>query len=199
MHPAETYKRLLFGGIAVLVVMTLGAGVIINWAHRSVTRIPVIGNVPQFSFQAHDGEKFGYVDFWGHYTLVDFIFTNCQSACPIMTSEMSKLYEKYSYSDQLQFVSVSVDPARDTLPVLQDYAEKQGVDDDRWHFLRAPVDSVIWLSEKGFYLPAENLPMGHSSKLVLVDKKNRIRGYYDALDEQEMEILQHDLKRLARQ
>lgn len=183
--------------IGVIFLLVLLSMVIISAAEKSRSGLPVYGTVPDFTFTNFDGQPYGRADMLGSICIVDFIFTNCKSACPIMVNEMSKFYN-LSNSDKVKFVSISVDPDRDTPEVLARYAEEHGATDGRWKFLRAPVEDVVKLSEKGFFLPAENLPMGHSPKLVLVDEAGNIRGYYNALVKSEMDVLKNHLIALAR-
>ena len=94
----------------------------------------------------------------------------------------------------MQFVSISVDPDTDSLPVLRAYARDLGVTDNRWVFLRGPIDEVVRVSEKGFMLAMGALPAGHSSKFALVDAKGQIRGYYSSDDDESQLLLQHHIR-----
>ena len=105
-----------------------------------------------------------------------------------MNARVAELYQKYSTTDKVRFVSISVDPVRDSLAVLRKYANDYGVTDDRWLFLRGELDEVHRVSEQGFML-AGDFPTIHSTKLVLVDKDSRIRGYYDSFDEESLRLL----------
>ena len=185
-------------GIAVILIFVFVSSLVIRQAEHSRSSLPVIGRVPNFEFTERSGKPFGSANMLGSICIVDFIFTNCPSACPIMAEKMEELYQLYDHSDKVKFISITVDPERDTLETLQNYAKLHGVNDDRWLFLRAPIEDVIDLSEKGFYLPAENLPMGHSPKLVLVDHEGNIRGYYNALEQAPIELLKTHIKALAK-
>lgn len=183
----------LLGAFVVVVLLVVAGALVLRQAETSKADLPVYGEVPQFTFTNQDGEPFGREDLIGKVSIVDFIFTRCQTACPIMAREMGELYKAFSGTDELQFVSVSVDPAHDTLAVLQAYAKANGVTDERWQFLHAPIDSVVWLSEQGFMLAADKLPMGHSTKFALVDRSGRIRGYFNALEEKPMAVIRDQI------
>ena len=190
--------KTFYVGISVILIFVLLSAVVIRQAEHSRSNLPVIGRVPTFEFTERSGMPFGTANMLGAISIVDFIFTNCPSACPIMADKMVELYQLYAHSDKVKFVSITVDPERDTLETLQNYAKLHGVNDDRWLFLRAPIEDVIELSEKGFFLPAENLPMGHSAKFALVDHKGNIRGYYNALEQAPIELLKTHIKTLAK-
>ena len=179
--------------VILLVVVTL---LIHCKSNQSAATLPILGKVPDFTFTEMTGQPFGKDNLKDQINIVDFIFTKCQGACPIMSSKMAHLYKLFKASEHVHFISITVDPQRDTFEVLKEYAKAQGVNDNRWHFLRAPIEQVIGLSEQGFKLAAENLPMGHSTRFVLVDDAGFIRGYYDGLDEESINILEKHIRGL---
>lgn len=182
-----------FGGL--LVIALLGA-YIIQRANQHRVVLPVLGEVPEFTFTERSGEPFGKKDFSGKISVVDFIFTTCPGVCPIMAERMSHLYKLYEQHPEVQFVSISVDPDTDSLPVLREYAKDQGVTDNRWLFLRGSVEQVMRVSEQGFKLAMGILPAGHSSRFVLVDAKGQIRGYYSSDEDESQVLLQHHIRAL---
>jgi protein SCO1 len=197
--PAENkFPVVLIVGVLTSFVLGIVALVIITTADKSRIELPVLGQVPQFEFVKQDGAPFGLNNMLGKPNVVDFMFTSCLSACPTMNSNMADLYRQFSGTDKVQFVSITVDPDRDSLSVLRQYAHAFGVNDDRWVFLWQPVSDVAQLSEKGFMLAADELPAGHSRKLVLVDEKGQIRGYYDGMSDTDTKLLARDITALVR-
>jgi protein SCO1/2 len=93
--------------------------------------------VPEFSLIDQDGTAVDHTVFDGKITILNFIFTNCLTACPPMTSNMVQIYKKLDGSP-VQFLSISVDPVHDTPERLTEYAAKFGIDTDRWTFLTGP-------------------------------------------------------------
>ena len=180
-------------------ILLFGGFIVIWWAENSQGELPVLGDIPQFTMTDQNGGTFGRADLDGKITIVNFMFTACPSVCPIMSKNIAEMYHDFAGSDKVQFVSITVDPSRDSLPVLTAYAESWNVNDNRWVFLWAPIDSVVWLSETGFLLGADNLPDGHTFRLTLLDDKGRIRGYYDGLDENAIARLRQDIRVLARE
>ncbi len=191
-------KRTIFLFAVSVVAITLVAVFAIQKADFSRQEIPVIAKVPAFSLQDQHGNTFTEKDLQGKITIWDFFFTRCPGACPIMTKQMAELYKLYASSQRVQFVSVTVDPEYDTPEVLREYAAANGVVDLRWRFLRGSIDSVITLSEKGFMLPAENLPAGHSTKLILIDQEGQIRGYFNHNDNASISVLKTQVRELAK-
>ena len=182
---------------AVLLLVVAIPLLVVDKVQKSRPDLPALGEVPPFELTERSGEPFGRKDLDGRINVVDFIFTNCKGACPVMSTFMSDLYETFDTVEAIRFVSISVDPDRDSLAVLGRYADDFGVDDDRWVFLRGPIDSVVTLCEEGFMMAAEGLPMGHSTRFVLVDRTGQIRGYYDGMDAASMDTLEQHLAWMA--
>ena len=114
-----------------------------------------------------------------------------------MNSKVAELYKKYSTTELVRFVSISVDPDRDSLTVLRKYARRFGAVDDRWLFLRGEINQVQELTEKGFLLAGE-LPNFHSTKLVLVNPSGFITGYYNCYDQESLNLLTIHVRELLR-
>ena len=178
--------------LVALITMGLFANWVINKAQSSID-IPVIKEVPSFSFTNQNGEKFSNNNFRDKVTILNFIFTSCTGPCPLMTSNMQKLYSNFKGTNEVQFVSVTVDPEVDTQERLKLEAEMIGVDNNQWQFLRSDLDEVKKLKRDGFMLFADNLPNGHSIKSILIDNVGNIRKYYDGTDIGSQEILKKDI------
>ncbi|MCB2212800.1 SCO family protein [bacterium] len=186
-------------GAVVVATLAVFATFILTNAEKSKTELPVYGTVPDFEFVNQDSVAFGRDDLLGKITVVDFFFTTCQTICPVMVVEKQKLYNAFDDTDNFQIVSISVNPQHDSPDVMKQYGREHGVTDHRWNFLNGPVEEVQRVSEKGFMLPADNLPMGHSSKFALVDRYGQIRGYYNSLEQKPMIALQEQIIVLLQQ
>ena len=194
----RSMMALIVGIVVVVAVMGVGAQAVLSSANASRADIRVYGDVPQFTYTDQDGQPFGLDNMKGKISVVDFIFTNCQMACPMMATQMKLLYDRYDGSGEVQFVSISVDPERDSIPRLREYADQLGVIDNRWVFLRAGIDSVRQLAEKGFMVSGD-FPGGHSTKFILVDPKGQIRGYYEYNNSAELDLLRLHIREMARE
>ncbi len=152
---------------------------------------PVLFPAPPFNLIESSGKPLGLNDLQGKVWIADFIFTQCGSICPRMTSVMNtlqtQLAKRPDWGD-IRLVSFSVDPDHDTPAVLRDYAKLFEAQPGHWFFLTGDR-KIIWpLIRKGFKLSVEgdagnsSSPVLHSGKFVLIDRAGRIRGYYDGLD-----------------
>jgi protein SCO1/2 len=186
---------ILFFGL--LFAFSLFALFVVDFAEKSRDEIPVYDLVPQFSFVESQELKFELENFKSKINIIDFFFTTCRGPCPLMSNEMAKLYRYYQSTDKVQFVSISVDPKRDSLSVLREYAEKHGVTDNRWNFLNGDINEIKRLSEEGFKLGAD-FPDMHNTNFILVDQNGYIRGYYDPFTEASMKLLKTHIRQLGK-
>lgn len=163
----------------------------------------VFGQVPPFALTSQAGEEVTLETFRGRPFAVAAIFTRCAGPCPRITAAMRALSEELAGTD-VRLVSVSVDPEYDTPAVLAAYAASYTADTSRWTFLTGSESSVQALLKDGLWLPlarAEDRPPGervtHSTKVVVIDGDGAIRGWYDALLDEELARLGDRLRWLA--
>ena len=177
--------------------MGIGASWVINKANSSY-ELPIVKPVPKFSFYNQDGELFSEKNLEDKITILDFFFTSGAGPCPIMAYNMKELYHDFSKIQEIQFVSITVDPKIDSETKLKQYAEVQGVYDSRWQFLFSDLDSIKNLKRNGFMLYADELPQGHAVKFVLIDQNGFIRKYFDGTDDASIASLRKDVTNLAK-
>ncbi|MCE9583495.1 MAG: FG-GAP-like repeat-containing protein [Planctomycetes bacterium] len=165
--------------------------------------LPVLGTAPDFALLDQDGRDFRSVDLLGKVWLADFVFTKCTGVCVQMTSTMGRVQDLMAAHEDwkdLQLVSFSVDPDADRPAELAAYAKKNEADGARWKFLTGTRSAIWRLSKEGMKLPVGDdapggagTPIFHSQKFVLVDRDGRIRGYYDALTDPELDKVVKDI------
>ena len=115
-----------------------------------------------------------------------------------MTYNMKSLYDDFSKSDDVQFVSITVDPENDNIKVLKNYADINGINDQRWQLLTSELSKIKSLKRDGFMLFADELPQGHAIKFILIDENGNIRKYFDGTDEASLSILKKDISHLVK-
>ena len=187
----------------------LVAALVLVFAATAVQRLrrpelpPVMWSVPDFTLTNRDGRTVTLKDLQGTPWIADFIFTRCPASCPMMTARLARFNRTLPRDLPVRLVSFSVDPKNDTPAVLQTYAQSFKAP-DRWLFLTGDGEQLYRLSKEGFKLgveinPEPNTlePVLHSTRFVLVDGEGRIRGYYEAFDEESMKKLERDLKTLT--
>ena len=161
------------------------------------------GTVPTFQLTNQNGQPFGSGQLAGKIWIADFIYTMCPGPCPMISGRMSELQKPLEKSD-VHLVSFSVDPEKDTPAVLRGYAGQLQAEAGRWDFLTGPKSAIYKLSHDGFKLAvsdgndAQRLPV-HSTRMVLVDRRGQIRGYYDATEAEAITKLLADTNHLLRE
>ena len=191
-------KKLVLAFLFIFMLGFFGFFVIDKATKSRIDNIGIIGQVPSFSLTNFDGEVITEKQLDNKISIVSFIFTQCEGACPIMSENMSVLQERFASSNDIQFLSITTDPDYDTLEVLNEYSSNYS-NKNNWYFLRGNIIDIIELSEKGFFLSAALLPAGHSTRLVLVDKQLNIRKYYEGTIESNIFELQSDIVTLLNQ
>ena len=155
--------------------------------------LPIYDTVPYFTLTERSGKNVSLSDLKGEVWVADFIFTNCADSCPMMSNRMKDLQET-AIQNGIRLVSFTVDLNRDTTDVLKSYADQYGAQGDRWLFLTGKEQYIHQLAMNGFHLGVEKAqeqnPILHSNKFVLVDRRGRIRGYYeDSTPEEKHELV----------
>ena len=191
-------NRKIYFIMGAVILLGAGASWVIQKANSSY-EIPILKPVPVFSFINQDGDSFTDKDLINKITVLDFIFTSCPGPCPIMTQNMTGLYKDFDQVEEVQFVSITVDPDVDTQGILKQYAKINGVKDDRWQFLTSSIEAIKDLKKNGFMLYAEELPRGHAIKFVLIDQNGQIRKYFDGTEEASMAVLRKDITNLVKE
>jgi protein SCO1/2 len=165
--------------------------------------VPAYGAVPPFQLTNQFGQAFGSAQLAGKIWITDFVYTSCPGPCPIISTRMSELQKPLEKTD-VQLVSFSVDPEKDTPDVLRKYADNLHADPKRWTFLTGPKSTIYKLSHDGFKLgisdgsDVQGIPV-HSTRVVLVDRHGQIRGYYDAVGPDAITNLVADTTHLLRE
>ncbi len=158
----------------------------------AVDSLPIIKAAPAFKGMDQNGNEVQGSQLAGSIWVASFMFTSCQGVCPIMNGTLRDVQEMIKDPD-LRFVSFTVDPETDSREVLAEYGRRYEADDKRWIFVRMDRDSVRKLSKDGFLLSDPFEPAAHSSRYVLVDSRNNIRGYYDCLDSSKVAEMKRDI------
>ncbi|MBI1788471.1 MAG: SCO family protein [Acidobacteria bacterium] len=161
--------------------------------------LPVYGQIPGFTLTAETGHAFESRTLDGRVWVADFIYTTCTGPCPRMTSLMRQLQTLTANLPQVRLVSMTVDPQRDTPEVLAAYARRNHAQPERWRFLTGGAEALHHLKREAFKLGSVDGSLNHSTRLVLVDGRGRIRGYYGTDEDSPIQRLLTDIKRLLQE
>lgn len=171
----------------------------IKQSDQGYNSIPQIGS---FQFTNQFGASVTNETVRGKVYLADFFFTTCPSICPMMTDNMQTIQEAMTEHEDFLLLSHSVMPWVDSVPVLLEYANLHEAIKGKWHFLNGDADTTYslarksYLADEEFGYTNEELDFLHTDKFVLVDRKQRVRGIYSGIIQENIERIISDAEQL---
>lgn len=155
--------------------------------------------IPAFSFLNQDSTIITQDNFKDKIYIADFFFTSCSTICPIMHRNLKMVYDLYKDNPDVMYLSHTIDFKYDKPSVLKKYAQKLGVDGQKWQFVWGSKDEIYTLAEKSYLTVVEEdttAPDGyiHQGWLVLIDKEKKMRGAYDGTKTEQVEQLKKDVQ-----
>lgn len=164
----------------------------------SVKHITKDHSIADFKLINQNGEIITQNDYKNKIYIADFFFTRCTNICIAMAYNMNELQEYYKNDDDILFLSHSVTPDMDSVPVLKEYAKNKGVIDGKWNVTTGDKKHIYELARKSYFAVIEDGDGGeddfiHTEQFILIDKERRIRGFYDGTDKNDMEKLKQDM------
>ncbi|MEH7239233.1 SCO family protein [Bacillus sp. JJ1562] len=146
-------------------------------------RLPMITQIEDVQLESVLSEEYTFDN--NKIKIVSFIFTNCPDICPMTMVDMNRiqaiLKENKLYGEQVEIVTITLDPEVDTKEVLQKYASNFNVDPKGWHILRGTVSQTkeVAAQFQMLYKKEESGFVTHSTNMYVVDQGNNIRSIHD--------------------
>ena len=169
------WRVVLLGALAVLV------SEIANAAPKSEA-LPTIGPAPAFTLTAQDERRLSLGDLRGKVVVLTFIYTTCTDTCPLLTAKMASLQARLGadFPLRVSFVSVTVDPERDTPAMLKGYGTAHGARFDGWAFLTGTPAEIREVAKRYgiFYKKTPRGDVDHTFLTSLIDARGRLRVQY---------------------
>jgi len=171
---------------------------------ESVVHVRRDHKVANFKLMNQNGDTITQEDYKDKIYVADFFFTRCMTICPIMTNNMGKLQEVFKNDADIKFLSLSVTPEMDSIPILRAYADAKGVIDSKWNITTGDKQHIYELARKSYFVVLDEGDGGlqdfiHTENFVLVDKKKQIRGFYDGTNNEDIQRLILDIKLLQKE
>lgn len=208
-------KKILISGIVVIMAFScgsqndklpiLGRSEIKNVSFENGIKADTIFHtIRDFSFTNQDGKEVTQDTFKDRIYIADFFFTTCPTICPIMKTQMLRIYEKYKDNPDVLILSHSIDTKHDSVAVLHEFANRLGVTSDMWHFVTGDQDEIEDIGQNSYMVTVrEDVDeVGgylHSGAFLLIDKDRRVRGIYDGTKEEKVDFLLKDIGRLLKE
>jgi protein SCO1/2 len=145
-------------------------------------RLPTIGAAPDFALISQDGREVTLHSLRGKVVAVAFIYTSCPDVCPMLTDKMARVQDELGadFGREVAFVSITVDPERDTPDVLKGYAEAFDADLAGWSFLSGEPAAVLDVARRYgvAVVAAADGAVDHTLLTTLVDRRGAMRVQY---------------------
>ena len=180
---------------------------------KTIAKLPILGrsevdtnsgdttyhSIADFSFYDQDSTLVTNDTYKNKIYITDFFFTTCPDICPIMKTQMLRVYEEYKDNPEIALLSHTIDPKHDNVPVLKEFSSRLDVDTGFWKFVTGDKDTIYKLGQTSYMASiADDVNTGfvHSGRFFLIDKERQIRGAYDGTDPESVDYLIIDIQRL---
>jgi protein SCO1 len=181
--------------------------IIAGWLTAAVSlasgeNLPKIKPAPEFTLTKQDGVRLALKDLRGKVLAITFIFASCADTCPLLTAKMAGIQDRLGadFGKKIYFVSITVDPERDTPEVLKQYAEGHKANPAGWAFLTGTPAEIREVAKRyGIYY--KKMPRGdvdHTFLTSLVDQAGILRVQYMGVKFNPDEMLR-DLQSLVKE
>jgi len=168
-------RAFLLGAIAAAMAGTADAG-------AKPEALPTIGPAPAFTLTAQDERRLALTDLRGKAVVLTFIYTTCADTCPLLTAKMAALQSRLGadFARRVFFVSITVDPERDTPAVLKGYGAAHGARFDGWAFLTGTPAQIREVAKRYgiYYKKTARGDVDHTFLTSVIDPRGLLRVQY---------------------
>ncbi|MBC9912962.1 SCO family protein [Chitinophaga varians] len=213
----QHFRHILYSwkiAVAVLICLPLLAYRLVRWTEDRYARLPWYGPdntivsrpqqaavMPAFAFANQYGDTVTNTRLQQHITVANYFFTSCPVVCPAMMQQLQRVHAAFSNDTGICFLSLTVDPVRDSSATLLRYSRRMALPAKGWELLTGDKPSLYRFARKGLYLTATDGDGGpddfiHSENIVLLDPQQHIRGYYQGTSSSATDQLIRDIKKL---
>lgn len=187
------------------IILMLGISCLLYWAYhknaeKPIKQLKVYGNeghrIKDFSFINQYGRSLSLKDIAGKVMAVEFFFTQCQSICPVMNIQMMRVDSAFKLDTNFMILSHTVKPDEDSISALLKYANDHHAS-KHWFFLTGNREDLYKTGRESYLLDADGIPdFLHTPFFALVDKRGRLRGFYDGTKKTEVDEMIGDVQLL---
>jgi protein SCO1/2 len=165
---------------------------------ESVQGVTKLHRVENFNLIDQEGKTVTEENFKDKIYITDFFFVTCPTICPKMTKQMKRVYDEFNDNPDILFLSHTVMPEKDSVPVLNEYASELNINNSKWKFVTGDKKDIYNLARKTYFAAITEGDGGvddfiHTENFILVDKEKRLRGFYDGTSEKDVNRLISDI------
>lgn len=157
-------------------------------------------SIPSFSFTDQEGRKVTERTLQNKIYVASFFFTTCPGICPTLRSKLSRVQNEFLGDDEVRILSHSIQPTKDTIEVLKDYAERNDIRSDNWHLVTGNKGDIYSIAKNAYFASADlgleeaKNEFLHTENLLLIDHNRHIRGIYNGLNNTSVSHLIRDIQ-----
>ncbi len=173
-----------------------------EWISDSDPAYERIHTIDTFSMHNQLGRIITQDSLRGSIYVANFFFTTCPSICPRMVSNLQLLQDSFAQNKQIKLVSFTVMPWVDSVERLKEYGDNHHINPQKWHLLTGNKERIYALGRQSYFaekragLKKDSSDFLHTESMLLIDKKGRIRGVYNATEKTDMERSINDIRTL---
>lgn len=154
-----------------------------------------------FELTSHKGKVINYKeDLTNNILLVHFFYTDCPDHCPELIRKLQSLNYKYQDLNDLEIISISLNPDQDNVQKLKDFSKKTDINDHKWHLLTGDEAKIHDIATEDFLISVNEKTttngkgqIEHGDQFILVDKERRIRGFYKGTKREDYKKLKDEI------
>jgi protein SCO1/2 len=165
--------------------------------HGKVIPDTTYHQLPDFKLVDQNGDTVTSKSLDDKIFIANFFYTNCPTVCNTINKNVKALLNDYAKNKMFCFVSITVDPERDSVAALYKYSQDFKPPGIKWMFLTGDTSTIYPLARKGFLVDAVKLNSNdfiYSDKLILIDKEKHVRGYYSGTSAKDITKLNDEIK-----
>ncbi|QSO51546.1 SCO family protein [Alicyclobacillus curvatus] len=184
MTKRKWWNLTFYGTISIIGLGVIG-GLVYMWREGAGT-LPVSGQAPAFTATNVNGQTVSLNDLQGKVVLMTWYYTHCTDECPLTMYRFEQVQQQLEkqgvFGKNVVLIAMTLDPNRDTIPVIRQYGQHFHANLSGWYFLRTnEAQTLKILNAWGIQAkPSTDKEfIEHTSKTVLIDEYGNIRAEYN--------------------
>ena len=173
-----------------------------EWISPNDAKYNTIHTIDTFSLTNQLGHTITKDSLDGNVYVANFFFTSCTSICPKMVNNLQYLQDTFANNKDFKLVSFTVTPEEDSVEILKNYGEIHALTPSKWHLLTGNKEEIYKLGRKSYFAEKElgikkdSSEFLHTESMLLIDRKGRIRGIYNATEKLDIKRAIDDVRTL---
>lgn len=202
--------------LAVAAIAVLAFAFLYSGNKKPIRTLPIYGpkeyNASIKDTEYHTVMPFKFTDQLGQVVTLDtfknkvfvanFFFATCPGICKKMNDQLESATKSFKGNAKVKFISYTVDPERDSVPVLMQYAQLHDAVPYQWYFLTGNKKKIYELAHKSYYAAVDDsasINFVHTDNMALIDTRGRIRGVYKGTDSADVSRMVVDIRLLLQE